>query len=84
MGSNALSLASVGAGRATATAIGSFGPIDCLAGTLIAVESGARAFQRAGPCNGALPTPGEPLLVVAPGVADDLLRIWTEGGRNGD
>lgn len=83
MGSNALSLASVGVGRATATAIGAFGPVDCLAGTLIAVESGARAFQRAGPCDGASPMEGEPFLVVAPGVADELLRIWTEGARNG-
>lgn len=83
MGSNALSLASVGAGRATATAIGEFGPIDCLAGMLVAVESGALAFQPAGPCDGGMPTTGEPLLVVVPGVAAELLGIWTEGSRDG-
>jgi myo-inositol-1(or 4)-monophosphatase len=71
MGSNALSLASVGAGRASATLIGKFGPIDCHAGTLIARESGARViFEREG------------VLCAVPGVADELLGLW-EAAENG-
>jgi myo-inositol-1(or 4)-monophosphatase len=72
MGSNALSLASVGAGRASATLIGRFGPIDCHAGTLIARESGATVLF-----------PGEGVLCAAPGVADELLRLW-EAADGGD
>jgi fructose-1,6-bisphosphatase/inositol monophosphatase family enzyme len=72
MGSNALSLASVGAGRVTATLIGRFGPIDCIAGSLIARESGAAVLEI-----------GEGILCSAPGVADELVELWkaaTNGG----
>jgi fructose-1,6-bisphosphatase/inositol monophosphatase family enzyme len=72
MGSNALSLASVGAGRVSGTLIGRFGPIDCLAGTLIARESGATVVEV-----------GEGVLCAAPGVADELVALWkaaTNGG----
>jgi fructose-1,6-bisphosphatase/inositol monophosphatase family enzyme len=71
MGSNALSLASVGAGRAVATLIGTFGPVDCLAGTLIAQEAGA-----------AVRFEGESVLCASPGVADELLEL-VRGVRNG-
>jgi len=64
MGSNALSLASVGAGRAVATLIGEFGPVDCHAGTLIAQESGA-AVRFEGPS----------VICAAPGVVDELLDL---------
>jgi myo-inositol-1(or 4)-monophosphatase len=67
MGSNALSLANVGAGRASAALISRFGPIDCHAGTLIARESGATVVFA-----------GEGVLCAAPGVADELLRLWEE------
>jgi fructose-1,6-bisphosphatase/inositol monophosphatase family enzyme len=71
MGSNALSLASVGAGRALATLIGEFGPVDCLAGTLIAQEAGATVrFE------------GESVLCASPGVTDELLEL-VRGARNG-
>lgn len=80
MGSNALSLASVGAGRVLATAIGSFGPVDCFAGALIAREAGAQVFARGG-CEE--PVVGEGLLCVAPGVADELLRLWREAPSDG-
>jgi myo-inositol-1(or 4)-monophosphatase len=71
MGSNALSLASVGAGRATATLIGEFGPIDCHAGTLIAREAGATVrFE------------GKSVLCASPGVADEMLEL-VRGARNG-
>lgn len=82
MGSNALSLASVGAGRVLATAIGAFGPIDCLAGILIAHEAGARVFS-ARDTLPLSPAVGEPVLCAAPGVAEQLRRLWTEGSRNG-
>jgi fructose-1,6-bisphosphatase/inositol monophosphatase family enzyme len=71
MGSNALSLASVGAGRAIATLIGEFGPIDCQAGTLIAQESGA-AVRFEGPS----------VLCASPGVVDELVELL-HGVRNG-
>jgi fructose-1,6-bisphosphatase/inositol monophosphatase family enzyme len=65
MGSNALSLASVGAGRVSGTLIGRFGPIDCHAGALIAKESGATVVAV-----------GEGVLCAAPGVADELVELW--------
>jgi myo-inositol-1(or 4)-monophosphatase len=71
LGSNALSLASVGAGRALATLIGEFGPVDCHAGTLIAQESGA-----------AVRFEGESVLCAAPGVADAVVALVREA-RNG-
>jgi myo-inositol-1(or 4)-monophosphatase len=79
MGSNALSLASVGAGRTLATLIGQFGPIDCIAGSLIARESGATVRSLSGRD---VPVEGEGLLCAAPGVVDDLMRLW-EAARNG-
>lgn len=74
MGSNALSVSSVGAGRAVAAVISRFGAGDCLAGTLIAREAGARVIARSDP-----PADGETLICAAPGVADQLLEIWPEG-----
>jgi len=73
MGSNALSLASVGAGRVLATVIGRFNEVDCIAGSLIARESGARVRSRSGADR---PVLGEGLLCVAPGVADELVQLW--------
>jgi myo-inositol-1(or 4)-monophosphatase len=67
LGSNALSLASVGAGRALATLIGAFGPVDCHAGTLIAQEAGAVVrFE------------GESVLCAAPGIVDELVELVRE------
>lgn len=71
MGSNALSLASVGAGRALATLIGEFGPVDCHAGTLIAEEAGA-----------AVRFDGKSVLCASPGVVDEVLEL-VRGARNG-
>lgn len=73
MGSNALSVANVGAGRAVGVVIGAFAAGDCLGGTLIAREAGAVVLSRSYP-----PTEGEPLVCVAPGVEEDLRRIWPE------
>lgn len=71
MGSNALSIACVGTGRAAGVVIGSFAAGDCLGGTLVAREAGAVILARAYP-----PPEGEPLVCLAPGVLDDLRRIW--------
>jgi fructose-1,6-bisphosphatase/inositol monophosphatase family enzyme len=70
MGSNALSLASVGAARCVATVIGGFNRGDCMGAMLIARESGAHVFARSDP-----PADGEPLVCAAPGVADELLAL---------
>ena len=69
MGSNAFSVSAIAAGRCVATAIGGFNPGDCLAGALIASESGAvLPFG--------VPAEGAPFLCAAPGVVDELLAIW--------
>lgn len=80
MGSNALSLASVGAGRTLATLIGQFGPIDCLAGILIAGESGAVVRSRSGR---EVPVEGEGVLCAAPGVVDAVMRLWEAADDGG-
>ena len=68
MGSSALSLASVAAGRAAGAVIGRFGAIDDLAGAYIAVRSGARVLS----VDGSL-TPGAGgIAVAAPGVSTAL------------
>ncbi|GAB7103228.1 inositol monophosphatase [Streptomyces phaeofaciens JCM 4814] len=69
MGSTALSLAQVAAGRATAAAIGEFHAVDGLPALLIAREAGAIALPE-------LPAHDEPLLLSAPGVAEEAARIW--------
>ena len=71
LGSNALSLASVGAGRALATLIGEFGPVDCHAGTLIASESGAAVVFE-----------GKSVICASPGIVDELVTLVREA-RNG-
>ena len=71
LGSNALSLASVGAGRALATLIGEFGPVDCHAGALIAREAGAAVVFE-----------GESVICAAPGIVDELVAMVREA-RNG-
>jgi myo-inositol-1(or 4)-monophosphatase len=69
LGSNALSISAVAAGRCVATAIGGFNPGDCLAGALIAAEAGAALPW-------GVPEEGAPFLCAAPGVVDELLSIW--------
>ncbi|WP_210581811.1 inositol monophosphatase family protein [Streptomyces sp. GESEQ-4] len=69
MGSTALSLAQVAAGRASATAIGEFHPVDSLPALLIATEAGAVALPQ-------LPAYDEPLLLTAPGVAGEAAELW--------
>jgi fructose-1,6-bisphosphatase/inositol monophosphatase family enzyme len=84
LGSSALCLASVGAGRASAAVLGRANPIDVAAGALIAAESGAvvrvaahvdRAldFGRDGLSQDEL-GPGPALVACAPGVYAQFLR----------
>jgi myo-inositol-1(or 4)-monophosphatase len=83
LGSSALSLASVGAGRAGGVVLGGFDPIDVGAGVLIARESGAvvRAGRAASPVLRAGGDPGEDtlghdlLVAAAPALVDELVEI---------
>ncbi|HEY1513163.1 MAG TPA: inositol monophosphatase family protein [Gaiellaceae bacterium] len=69
MGSNAFSISALAAGRCVATAIGGFNPEDCLGPALIAAEAGAVLPW-------GVPAKGERFLCAAPGVVDELLRLW--------
>jgi myo-inositol-1(or 4)-monophosphatase len=82
MGSTALSLAQVAAGRASAGLIGTFQAVDGLPALLIGREAGAVAFDDNGPVTG---EPSGGLLLAAPGAAEELYGIWREarGGAAG-
>ncbi|MEW2399293.1 inositol monophosphatase family protein [Streptomyces sp. NPDC046862] len=69
MGSTALSLAQVAAGRASATAIGEFHAVDGLPALLIGTEAGAVPLPRH-------PAYDAPLLLAAPGVATEVAQLW--------
>ncbi|MEV0179582.1 inositol monophosphatase [Streptomyces sp. NPDC050625] len=69
MGSTALSLSQVAAGRATAAAIGEFHAVDGLPAYLIGTEAGAVALPP-------VPAYDEPLLLSAPGVAEEMAELW--------
>lgn len=73
MGSTALSLTQVAAGRATAAAIGEFHAVDGLPAYLIAVEAGAAAVPQ-------FPRYDAPFLLTAPGVAEEMGELWREAG----
>jgi len=75
MGSSALSLASVAAGRCLATVLDSYNPWDVLAGALVAAESGAVLLSRDGlPHSGLLPGG---VIAAVPDVAGEVLAAWT-------
>jgi fructose-1,6-bisphosphatase/inositol monophosphatase family enzyme len=75
MGSSALSLATVAAGRAAAAVLGRYNPWDVLGGIALAREAGAVVLSRQGVVDTPLP-PSDGLLVAAPGVADAARRAW--------
>lgn len=77
MGSSALSLASVGAGRAAAVVLAGSNPIDVGAGVLVAREAGAVVIAGAGAPRvlGAEALSKELLVAVAPGVAAELTDL---------
>jgi myo-inositol-1(or 4)-monophosphatase len=80
LGSTALSLAYTAAGRAAATLLGGFSPWDALAGVLIAREAGMAVLALEGggrPVPEDEPLPDGGLLVAAPGVADQIRRLWS-------
>jgi myo-inositol-1(or 4)-monophosphatase len=92
MGSSALSLASLGAGRATGVVLGGFDPIDVAAGVLIARESGV-VIRTGSAASLVLRAPGEPshdsldhdLLVAAPpSLVDELVAIIDLAMRSRD
>lgn len=74
MGSTALSLVSVAAGRATASVIGSFHAIDGLAASFIADRAGATCRAEDG-SHTTFPQSGG-ILVSAPGVSEELYGAW--------
>ncbi|MGH3488292.1 MAG: inositol monophosphatase family protein [Actinopolymorphaceae bacterium] len=74
MGSSALSLVSVAAGRAAAGVIGEFNPIDVLAAVFIAARAGAVVRAEDGTST-LFPAAGG-IAVAAPGVADALWKAW--------
>ncbi|GAA2575204.1 inositol monophosphatase [Dactylosporangium fulvum] len=74
MGSCALALASVGAGRAAGALIpGRYNLWDVAAGALIAREGGALVHGRDGVSGG---VPEDGILAAAPGVADEIWQLW--------
>jgi myo-inositol-1(or 4)-monophosphatase len=75
MGSSALSLANVAAGRAVAAVLGRYNPWDVLGGIALAREAGAVVLSRQGTVDTALP-PADGLLVAAPGVAEAVRQAW--------
>jgi fructose-1,6-bisphosphatase/inositol monophosphatase family enzyme len=75
MGSSALSLATVAAGRAAAAVLGRYNPWDVLGGIAAAREAGAVVLSRQGTVDTALP-PGDGLLVAAPRVAEAVRQAW--------
>jgi myo-inositol-1(or 4)-monophosphatase len=86
IGSSALTIASVAAGRAAAACLGGANPIDVAAAVLIAAESGARVVPGAGvhPVLGGSPRVERTgLLVAAPGVADEMISLWAGPARAG-
>lgn len=92
LGSSALSLASLGAGRATGVVLGGFDPIDVGAGVLIARESGA-VIRAGSAASLVLRAPGEPshdslgqdlLLAAAPCLVDELVEIIDLATRGRD
>lgn len=75
MGSSALSIATVAAGRAAAAVLGRYNPWDVLGGIALAREAGAVVQSRHGAVDTPLP-PSDGLLVAAPGVADAVRQAW--------
>lgn len=71
MGSSALSLASVAAGRAGGAVIGAFSPIDDLAGAYIATRAGAVVLT----VDGTLTPPSGGIAVASPGLAAALRQL---------
>ncbi|NNG35364.1 inositol monophosphatase family protein [Nakamurella aerolata] len=74
MGSSALTLLQVGAGRAAGATIASWSPIDNIAAVLIGVEAGAVCLDEQG--NATTGPDDGGILLAAPNVADQLYTLW--------
>ncbi|MDQ6656970.1 MAG: inositol monophosphatase [Actinomycetota bacterium] len=74
LGSSALTLLQVAAGRAAGAVISIFSPIDNLASMLASLEAGAVCLDSDGNATTGPATGG--VLVAAPNVADELSSIW--------
>lgn len=80
MGSSALSVATVAAGRADAVVLGGYNTWDVVAGVLIAREAGVRTLGRDGGDLPAVPSAADHgLLAATPGIADAVLSAWQQG-----
>jgi fructose-1,6-bisphosphatase/inositol monophosphatase family enzyme len=75
MGSSTMTVVGVAAGRGAASVIGSFSPIDHLAGTLIVREAGGVVLDSSGRPE-AFPVEGG-VLVAAPGAAEQVYKMWS-------
>lgn len=82
MGSGTLTVSMPGLGRGAAGTVDAFNPIDHLAGVVIARAAGCRVLHPGGEAP-SFPHRGEPLLVCAPGVTDELAAAWREALRAG-
>lgn len=91
LGSSALTLLQVAAGRAAGALISTFSPIDNLASILAGIEAGAVCLGADGSATTGPATGG--VLLAAPNVADELSAIWRNAlggttrpshGRSGD
>lgn len=80
MGSSALSLATMAAGRATAVVLGGYNTVDVLAGVLIAREAGAAVLSGDGTATPAVPSFSDGGLVAAdPAVVEAVRLAWQKG-----
>jgi myo-inositol-1(or 4)-monophosphatase len=75
MGSATMTVVGIAAGRGAAAVIGTFSPIDHLAGTLIVREAGGVVLDAAGRPD-AFPAEGG-VLVATPGAADEVYEMWS-------
>jgi fructose-1,6-bisphosphatase/inositol monophosphatase family enzyme len=75
MGSATMTVVGIAAGRGAAAVIGTFSPIDHLAGALIVREAGGMVLDASGRPD-AFPAEGG-LLLASPGAADEVYEMWS-------
>ena len=84
LGSSALSIATVAAGRADAVVLGGYNTWDVVAGVLIAREAGATVLGRDGVELPAVPSAADNgLMAAAPGIANAVLNAWRNNTQEG-
>lgn len=75
MGSSALSIANVAAGRGHTAIIGHYGAVDLMAAVLVAAEAGLEVVDETGAMN--LFPAGGGILVTSPGIREAMFGWWT-------